>query len=258
MYDMYGSLMLGPDIDEYDRVYSVKFLNDISQVRIRGLNEDMPPPKFLSAEFSADGSVVTLTSSVPTDFAKLNTFFDCSVLLKFRNSQFSKCQWSGSQNIIITPMGKNRLQYLDPIYLATTAPPIRTICGKTTGCSAMSNFTLFVKVPENVMIPEVSILSPSLIGEVSDLEIDFSISSGHGGRPWSSSEVMIKCFNESLSSTLSKDLTSQLNAGLTILTLPFSKFIKPAEYHIYLTLTNFLGKTGVGTKTVLLSLITFL
>jgi hypothetical protein len=116
----------------------------------------------------------------------------------------------------------------------------------------MSNFSITVSAPDDAIVPVVVLSVPSLVGPNSNIEIDFSSSTGHGGRPWllNSSSITISNNDAIESLVLSSSLLSQLRRGSKLLVLSSSSLKKPAQYDIYLKLTNFLGSSSISSTTI--------
>ena len=67
VYSSSNDILEGPDVDDYDRMYTIKYTNSISSVVVRSSSSSRLPPRFLSAVFSSDGSVVIMTTDVAVD-----------------------------------------------------------------------------------------------------------------------------------------------------------------------------------------------
>ena len=246
--NIYGDIMNDPISNPS---YYVNFYGNSFTISNPGFG--VPSPKFLIAIFTNDGSGVLVYFDSPTNFAGLEMNFECTKLLFFPGNKFAKCQWQANNIIAITPRGTTRLNVGDSIALSMSSPPIQAICGSTS-CEAMENSTISVLVSENPIVPSAVLSLPSLIGNSGNFIIDFSSSTGNGGRPWDlqQSSIEVKCHDVGLSLKLTKNITTTLraNANGMPITIPSSWFIISAEYQIYLTLVNFLGVSGSSYKSI--------
>ena len=72
-------------VSEVDMLY----LGGQNKISVAEANEKLPPPQFLSAEFSQTGASVTVKFTAPTNKARLSPSFACYLLLAFTGNSLS-------------------------------------------------------------------------------------------------------------------------------------------------------------------------
>jgi hypothetical protein len=155
-------------------------------------------PSLKSAIFSNSGSNIFVQMTAPIDLSRFSQqvsaqSWSCGKLLDFPGSSQSTCVWKNSTFLSIQLSSSSSVQPLHEIRLQDSDVPgffaLYAYCIQPDGdCSAYtaSSTASFVTIsfPQSPITPTPSLLIPSSIGLCDDLLVDFSLSSGHGGRAW--------------------------------------------------------------------------
>ena len=158
------------------------------------------PPRIKKSIFSDSGSNIIVVFSSPVDLSRFRTqvtsqSWNCAKLLNFAGSDLSTCVWLNSTYLSVQLSSSSYVQPLDVIRLQDPSVAgnyaLHAFCLDPNGecstyeasSSASSTQILF---PRNPISPSPSLIIPSVIGMCDDLSIDFSLSTGHGGRDWKS------------------------------------------------------------------------
>jgi len=162
-------------------------------IAVIGVFEEPPPPSILMVKFSDDGSCVKVEFNAKTDRAKLPHTFVCSALFNFPGMDLSVCKWFSEKLVYVYPSRKVGDVKLAIGSTVTVLPGrLKAVCTATSEnedpCANwvyMGSSSREVSAPAKAVIPIVSISSSAQIGSCDSLPLDFTSSSGGGGRPWS-------------------------------------------------------------------------
>ena len=219
------------------------------------VNKEMPPPQFLSSEFTSSGASIILKFTAPTNKALLPSSFACPLLLNFTGSAEAQCQWVDTATAVIYPAGSTAIVVGDYISIAHGSN-LRAMCSlkNVSACEkweklSESTTPVPVRPPSNAQRPVVRISSPSTIGSCDAYTLDFLASTGSGGRDWTNSSFSVTCSNSSYSKVAQEFLRKnwQLTRPITI---PKGVLVKSQSYNFVIILCNFLGSCGQSSRAV--------
>lgn len=237
--------------------YVVQFSAKGSSFSVIDINQPPVKPQILSAQFSSDGSAMLVIFDSATDRggSKVGTsIFGCFSILQFRGSDIATCQWS-SDAISITayPAPSNPVQLGDPVALLPGV--VRALCSAgwtaqqchswdTTSMSA----PLILQAPANPVPPSVSIMSPSAIGSCDALILDVSGTTGSGGRKWSN--ITFRVDSTAPNATTLQGYLNAKYISSPPTAVPHTMLERGYSYMFTVTICNFLGSCGVGSRQV--------
>lgn len=156
----------GQSSQEYTAVYP-----NGNTVLVISSGKLMPAPVLIMAQFSSDGVFVSVSFDSPTDRGGshvLSTSFPCSLILHFRGSLSTMCQWTTDDSTtVIFPATLLNISVGDK--LSTVSDVIRAKCSlaNATGCSVWPTTaakSVRILQPDSPDIPNVVIAAPSVIG----------------------------------------------------------------------------------------------
>jgi hypothetical protein len=107
--------------------YSIRILSVGAVIKVTEADIIIPPPIFDSAAFSADGSLISVKFSAPTDKAAMIGVFPCGLLLYFPLASSSNCVWLNDQQLSISLPGVSTLKPDNSILLL--AAKVKTTTG---------------------------------------------------------------------------------------------------------------------------------
>jgi hypothetical protein len=257
----YRLSLSGSSAAEYQVVYG----SSGQRIDVVSAITEPPTPTLSQALFAQDGSYITVVFSAATNRGNTATSFPCGALFNFTCAATSKCQWTDSSTVRAAVQGAvNSDACVRPgssLGLVAGAK-VKAKCqaagdtGTGNACPRYSDWattpltSVKIGAPSSPVSPTVAISAPSVLGSCDSLALDVSGSSGSGGRAWSRSALTV-------SSTAGVNVTALSAAlrGVTVLTpppvLPAALFSKGAQYNFQVTLCNFLGQCGTGSKQVL-------
>jgi hypothetical protein len=231
-------------------------------------NDQQPvPPSMVSATFSADGSYINVAFGTATDKAGYVTCFPCVNLFSFGDRLASEdnntCIWLDplTVQVYVGYYGNRSVSVGDSVTLLGSE--LRAACPTGVGKSICKQWNtsaadaVIIAAPLSPQVPEVYISMPTSIGGCSDISIDFSASTGHGGRNWSSAMIAVtvaSVYSDTVNLTESKNaFESYFLAHYTlyqVFTIPRSVLKANVTYTISCTLCSFLDTCGESTASV--------
>jgi hypothetical protein len=178
------------------------------------------PPTLKWARFSNSGNTIYVKFSAPVDLVRFSKSvtsqsWSCEKLIDFPGASLSKCSWTNSTFLAISSTSTSVVQPNDVIRLQQPVVAgklaVYAFCIEADGdCStykASGNDTaVVISYPKSPITPTPSMLVPSAIGRCDDLTIDFSLSTGHGGRIWKNIHWIITSNDGSSVSTIASTL----------------------------------------------------
>jgi hypothetical protein len=215
-------------------------------------------PLLRQAQFSSDGSTIGVTFDSSTDKGRVSNVnnFECSQLFAFTGASRAKCQWNvGATTVTVTP-SKDFLLVVGSL-INVAANKIRASCPSAFNSSvcatwaAVSNSSsVGVLSPASPSSPTVHIVAASAIGSCDSLSLDFSSSTGSGGRAWSSANVSLTSTKALNISGLITFLAKSTASGPPRVTIPSGYLSRGYQYTFTVTLCSFLGTCGSSSASV--------
>jgi hypothetical protein len=252
-YTLVASLS-GPSADEYHVGFA-------STRRLTVLPADATPsvPRPLRAQFSNDGSYVTLSFDTATDRGSLYGTFSCRTLVRFIGDSSAQCQWFSDNQLRVYPAAVVAGAVLgvggNATLLANTVRAKCTDANRAAGlCAsyiAAASATVVVTAPPAPTVPTVVISAPSSIGGCNSLLLDLTGSVGAAGRSWDS--ISFEVSTTPASTSAADRLLQFLSRNYTLsppLPVPSTVLATGYTYSIKSTLCNFLKSCGTATKVV--------
>jgi hypothetical protein len=227
----------------------------VQQFEVLGTESEPSPPKLKSIQFSSDGSFIQVKFVYPTNRGRSTTRVSCSVFFTSLSlSQSALCVWMDSLTINIFNSKDQEIQLNELITLKTgvlkseCTSLIDPSCGNW---KSNEEESLPVSSPLSGATPVVLISAPAQIGPCDTLLFDLTPSTGFGGRSWKSFTLTVSSPEANLTSLRSylKTITS-VNRPFPI---PPRLFSSGSVYNFGVTLCNFLGFCGTGTKVVMVT-----
>ncbi|CAM9610014.1 unnamed protein product, partial [Ectocarpus fasciculatus] len=216
----------------------------------------IPPPTVVSARFSSTGMFLDLSFSAPTDQAGLFKSFACSALLDFNSITSALCQWVEASVIRITLSSKATLAPADSITVKSGL--LRAQCPAASSvqfCStwaAASTVAVEIVAPAVTTPPVLSLSAPTIIGLCDNMIVDFSGSSGSGGRQWKSATVTVESTSTNISKINSYVSAVDMRASGRVV-VPNRLLEVGYSYRWTLRLCNFLGSCSEASTRVAMS-----
>ena len=234
---------------------STEFDAPTISLRVLSNTDAAPAPSFTHARFSDSGALLFMSFDSPTNQAQIASLsFGCASLFVFDGAERATCNWVNSSTVrgilgvyeessVLLSVGGN----------VTLLPElVRAECGAATGGTDCTAFTaapartVFAAAPINPVAPVAVLGVPSLASFCGDINIDPTLSSGTGGRPFSALQWSVTAANGEDTSAIVSALEAYGVTTNAILSLPPTIF-SLTRYSISLTLTNFLGQSGSAT-----------
>jgi hypothetical protein len=235
----------GPSASEYEVVYANGMF-----INITDGDSPSPPPVVLGAVFSSSGESLIVRFSTPSNNGGLSGVFKCSLLLDFGAASSSSCQWLGFFDLVISLPGSSALVPGSSVTLL--GGKIRSACVSPRSCSegrALGATAVLLLPPAAPAAPKVIISTSSLIGQCADMDVDYSASSGSGGRAWRRINVAVS--SESPNITQVREFVAQqLLSFPSRISIPHGLLESRYTYRWSVKLCNFLGACGVAIRVV--------
>ena len=247
---------------EFDLVYGSSSSATSFPFFVLPSNAALPAPTFQKVEFSDDATKLYIAFDSDTNRGSTATSFSCSELFTFDCAATSTCYWESATRVRVTLVGTIECAVPGDLLTLNAAAKIKAAC-KRTSCPSYADWDLMsvlgsnatITVPETAVSPSVQLSAPTTIGSCDDLLIDSTNSQGMGGRDWSSWFVDVDS-NVPHADNIT-ELLAFVNRSLDTYTLspptaiPARLMLAGYKYVFTFRFTNFLGKVGVGEKSVL-------
>jgi hypothetical protein len=242
-------------------LYKVEYLigkEIISSITLKVVSQEtpLPAPSLANIIYGNDGATITINFDSPTNQAALPVHFTCNQLFDFPCSSNSRCQWIDLQTV--TAFLSTDDSCVLPGNLIKLAPSTRLTAACSGRCRNydrwpylnVSSISLRIPKPNSPIIPTIVISMPSVLGECADLLLDLTSSIGNGGRSWRNLSIIVQ---NSLSNVNTSELQRFLNERYMLSPpshIASSHFVANSQYTFIVTLCNFLGKCGSGSRSV--------
>jgi hypothetical protein len=215
-------------------------------------------PLLQQAQFSSDGSTIGITFDSSTDKGRVSNVnnFACSQLFEFTGASRAKCQWNaGATTVTVTPskdfpLAVGSLINVVANKIQASCPSVfnSSVCATWTAISNRSGVGILS--PASPIRPSVYISVPSAIGSCDSLSLDFSSSTGSGGRAWSTANVSLTSTKALNTSGLTAFLAKSTVSGPPRVTIPSGHLSRGYQYTFTVTLCSFLGACGLSSASV--------
>ena len=214
-----------------------------------------PAPVSLSAVFQRDGLSFLFTFNSPTNVALKSAQFRCSEVLSFVSAREALCEWLDNTQLKVTLGGNERVG--PGSVVSVLDDTVRASCSHTyfteDECSqwpATAAIPVVLEPPPSAVVPQPIISAPTLVGPCDELVLDFSSSTGAGGREWTSVAFAVSSDDEEGAARAKKFFPKSFEANLPV-TIPLGTLQAGFYYHFQIVVCNFLGTCGTGFHRVL-------
>jgi hypothetical protein len=241
----------GSPVTNYEVVYPHG-----KMLRVLGV-EDVPlAPSLQYAQFDNNGVSVTVAFDMATDRGRTigRRKFPCWSTLAFRNAGHLVCQWStDATKLIIWMDAAYPLNSYDTITLVPAVLRASCLLTNLTKClrwPSSNASSVQILPPVNPANPVVYLTVPVAVGACDGITIDFSGSTGSGGRSWLS--VNISVISSAPNITEITDTLRLYEATRTkdAVFLHRETLSTNSSYLFTVTLCSFLGACGQASSTV--------
>jgi hypothetical protein len=213
-------------------------------------------PKFISAEFTNEGSSIIFKFDVTTNQGKLSNSFSCSKLFDFKCTSLSVCQWIDSKTISGSVNSAEGCVVPGDLVTLVRNNNITLRCSESTCVSnglGASSKSLLIQSPIAPVTPIITMRVPSALGQCSSLLLDLSWSLGSGGRDWRNVSVRASSSSSADTTTALNQLLSRNFSVSPPTVIPATFFTAGVSYSFQVSLCNFLGKCGHGSGSVVVT-----
>jgi hypothetical protein len=185
--------------DEYRPVFVLK-----DDFEVIALNVAPAVPRFLSVQFSNDGTSLRALFNTDTNQGGITTsFFACSLLFEFPDvagMASATCSWTSPSVVTISAGSGASIAVGNSLTLkGGDVNKIQAFCSVgSVGCADYGNVgptTVSVLAPLRAVIPVVKISAPLRIGSCDDYVFNIGTSSGGGGRAFTSTSFSVSTSN---------------------------------------------------------------
>jgi len=243
------------------------FMYDAPRIElVVGNGESEPPtPVFTTGIIAGTGATATLTFDSETDKAVTITSsasWSCNLLLVFNGASLCTCSFSSTSTIKITFPAKSQISETTTLLVTgesveLQADRVKALCTSSASVCASSVYSyasstsVVVSAPVVAKVPVVAFSMPSIISNCDDLRVDASSSSGSAGRPFTSLVIEVTATNGIDVTALQANMSTHFSSsGVSSPYLIDNSYLTSAVYSFKLSLTNWLGETATGSKTV--------
>lgn len=221
-------------------------------------------PSLYTATFSAWGESILIAFDAATDRAAsvLNigdSIFACSLLFNFKGVERYICAFLSDfvveARFIPSTTGSNLVvnDYIDLI-----GNMVKPKCSSDWNCTnypfAEGSY-ISLRLPAITAPVNVVLFSNKLVNDCNDVLLDFEQSTGHGGRSWISIQWQVFEDENTLNTTLTQYLNFEsvdcYSNDYHCKIMPSNLLSAGKSYSYVLALKNYLGRTGVGSTTML-------
>jgi hypothetical protein len=226
----------------------------VATVTMISVADPVPAPSLLSAKFNDGGSSITIQFDSATNQAsKTTTTWDCSTVFIFTGASNSICSWvnNSAVNAVLDAAVSGDDDATQP--LLTVSENVTLIAGLieaacTSECDELISAdeqSTEVLAATNPVQPRLVLVLPEIISACESLTVDATLSSGFGGRDWTS--VTWGLFSATGNEVL--DVSNYLNNFGVVtqdkIVIPNSLLsLSSFTYTLRLSVTNFLGQTA--------------
>lgn len=231
---------------------AAQFGNATASVSIISSSAPKPAPNLLSVKFANSGGSLAVSFDYATNKASISaSTFTCSQVFSFTGDSSSTCSWVNSTAVKAVLPSDSTLSVNDIVTLRANL--IKAECATGKDCSAYSAAaaqSVAISAPDTPLVPSVLLSTPSIISSCDNVTIDPSLSTGSGGRAWSS-VVWTVSRADALGIVAVPNVLYALNNRGTDITSPITlarSLFTPSTYTITLTLTNFFGSSASATS----------
>ena len=217
-----------------------------------------PAPIITSAMFSSDGQSIDILFYQSTNKALLYDNFKCSHLFSFYGVDNTLCTWLNFANIRISNLTLLKVDSRIVVAKDTTyISKLKTMSlfsdPFTPWPSIDISTSVIVSSPYLPIVPLIIISGPPVIDSCFDLELDISGSSGHAGRNWKSTTVLVSSTKFTNNSILEASCQQQLIAPFQRIFISSKLLNADVSYSFFFTFCNWFDNCGSGYFNVYIS-----
>ena len=213
----------------------------------------LPPPSLEKVEFSYSGMDSAIFDA-PTDCGMgVTSLKSCSSIFLFNGAGNSTCQYLNSSAILIIP--SKVVNVGDNVTLIAGVLKRKCESADPYECSEYSQnlqSSALMEIPKSAMSPVSSLSGPSYVSICSDILLDPTGTYGSGIKDWKSiGWVVSSNANDKTDIVyIEAHLNSNFSSVDRIVVVPTYLLHENVEYTFALSITNFLHKTSVATKSI--------
>jgi hypothetical protein len=225
---------------------ATQFSNATVAISVISSEAPKPAPILSGAKFANSGGSLLISFDSATNKPPLS----CTQLFIFSGASDATCTWVNGTSVRAVLSGSSLAVGTSTVTLRSGL--IKAECASGKDCSAYlaagSQFVV-VAAPDSPVVPTVLLTTAAVVSSCDDVVLDPSLSSGAGGRTWTSVKWTVSRADALGIVSVPNVLTALNTFGASIsspLTLTRTLFT-PATYTITLTLSNFLNQTASAT-----------
>ena len=225
-------------------------------------------PALQSAQFSDDGTYITVTFTRGSNYGGLTRVFTCAQLFAFYDvSSADSVVVVNSLQCVWLDDGKVKIRTEEDDSLYPEVHKLHVVAGNdlsaacdtaltndcdlwprvNTSSDEASDFSVVITTADSPVTPLVSISSPSTVGSCDDFLLDISSSSGNGGRAWASVSITVTCTGSTNNASVVQAYVDSAYQANRVTTIPYSLLVAGLSYGIDVSLCNFLGMCSSGS-----------
>eukprot|EP01038_Epipyxis_sp_PR26KG_P005469 gene5469-7572_t len=246
-----------------DYEYSASSLNSLQSyqyISVISSETEPPTPVLSSAQFSSDGSFITIEFDADTNRGGVSTNFICNKLFDFTCASTSSCSWTDPSTVnayIAPPSGTSssncvsfgsRLAIISSAKIKAACLASKVTCSSDSWEIVSNSSSVAIQNAIVPIVPKINIIAPSVIGSCQSLTVDASSSSGSGSRSWSNISIAVGSLTANVSA-MNQYLSSKFTVSPPTV-IPASIIPTSASFYILLKMCNFLGQCSQTSKQV--------
>eukprot|EP01038_Epipyxis_sp_PR26KG_P005612 gene5612-7752_t len=227
-----------------------QYTTSSASVKIVSSASAKPAPILSYSRFSDNGASFYIYFDSATNSGSItSSSWSCSHLFNFTASNLTTCSWINTTVARgVFPAYDGTVAFLEVGQNVTVFGNIvKAYCDSGSDCSNY-NYTeeqsVLTLAPTSPISPAPVLVLATLVGPCDNVSIDASLSTGSGGRFWSSVTWTVSGGSSSLIETHLTSYGVSISSGA--LNIP-KQYLEETSYTISLSLTNFLGENGVSS-----------
>ncbi|RYH21639.1 hypothetical protein EON65_20395, partial [archaeon] len=260
-------IMTGSSASDYSITYSGGTVSPLTSdsllLTVLPASAPLLAPTMLTSAFSSDGSYLQIAFSGETNRGGTFTRFSCARLFRFACAESSTCIWKDASNVWAYVSAEIGCAMPGQILSLAPSAAIKARCAIASCSESQVSWpNISVSAPSSVrtiaapsvpISPKVVMSMPASMGSCSSVKIDVTSSTGHGGRAWNSSQVMVSII-DAAGNTIDATALQLFLLSDSYKLFPQPTIISDAYfqggqiYTFQVTLCNFLGACASAIK----------